>query len=172
MDAVLGLGSTESIGNIIYLATTSCTGMTSTELVGLGIAGLGLFSIFPILLMALSMAWYKITGQDGWPIMIGAGLAWLGLAVYGFATSSSAWDIYQIVGAVSMSMLALCILLSYGSRETSRKAREAAKVQATVKVEPPPKDSYSKRYKNWEEGSGLKSKEQLDDERKKGRLGI
>jgi len=130
--------------------------------VGLGIAGLGLFALFPMLLMALSMAWYRITGKDGWPIMIGAGLAWLGLGVYAFAQSESSWDIYQIVGAVAMAMLTLCLLLSY---EGSRARRDTIKASIVTK-EPPPRRSYAQRYKEWEEGSGFEQDKDKYNRRK------
>lgn len=167
MDAVVTLGTTESIGNILHVATSACTGIAATELVGLGIAGLGLFALIPILLMALSMLWFKITGQDGWVIMIGAGLAWFALAAYGFATSSSSWDVYQIVASMSIAMACLCFLLSYSGRQTRQ---AAAKVKIEVEQESPKKATYAERFGEWEQDSGLKSKKEREDEEYKYRV--
>jgi hypothetical protein len=122
-----------------------------------GTMSLGIFAFIPIGLMALSMAWFKVTGKDGWPIMIGAGLAWMALGVYGFATSEAAWDIYYIIGAVSMAMLTLCVFLGY---EGSKARGEEIRAKTIVKLEPV--RSYGERYADWEKKTGAKPKEKKE----------
>jgi hypothetical protein len=110
--------------------------------------GVGLISIIPLGLMALSMAWFKITGKDGWAIMLGAGLAWIALAVLAFGKSEEAWDVYQIIGALSIAMLLLCALLTFS------KVAQKPEVQIVVKAVP---KSYGERYSDFEKSRGLKN---------------
>lgn len=121
------------------------------------VMGIGLIGLLPLGLMALSMAWFKITGKDGWPIMIGAGLAWLAMGAYGFSKTTEAWDIYQIIGAISIAMLVLCVLLSYSGAQARQEA-----IQAKIKVEVNPPKSYGERFADWEAKSGARTRAQRD----------
>ena len=123
------------------------------------VMGIGLIGLLPLGLMALSMAWFKITSKDGWPIMIGAGLAWLAMGAYGFSKTATAWDIYQIIGAISIAMLVLCMLLSYAGAQARQEA-----IQAKVKVEINQPKSYKERFEEYEKRTGAKTRSEREAE--------
>lgn len=118
------------------------------------IMGMGLIGIIPIGIMALSMAWFRVTGKDGWPLMLAAGLAWLALGAFAFSASAEAWDIYQIVGSLSIAMLLLCTVLTFeGVRQPPI---------TTIVVKPPTK-SYGERYEEFSKSRGLKTRKKEEE---------
>ena len=102
MDALIQIGSTETIGNIYHLATTACTGMAATELVGLSI--LGVAGILVALGILTFLAWLSKRAI----FMVFIGILWVIPAVYGFAQMSSNFDVYGILATTSLLGVAIC----------------------------------------------------------------
>jgi hypothetical protein len=88
--------------------------------------------------------------------MLAAAIAWIGIGTFSFASSTDTWDIYRVVGALSVAMILVCILA--GKNQSDK--REEAKQKLIIKVEPV--KTYGERYAEWEKKSGARTKAERD----------
>lgn len=141
------------MGNITQVYSSGFTDAILAGGAGMGMIGLFIGMFFCLGLM--SFGWLS----KSLAVMMGAAIAWMGLGAYGFATSASTWDIYYVMGALSMALILVCLFVGKTQRDT-REEEKATKLKVVVE----PTKSYRERFEEYEKRTGAKTKSEREAE--------